>query len=149
MSALDFLAAVAWPLTILVIAIMFRQPISAALASAAGHLKAGPFELAWEQAISTVEADLGQPPSISEGEIGGAAGKLDELAKVSPAAAVVEAYGRIEAALRSLLERHDVQGVEDQWSVQALTRLARQRNLITAETEQAIEGLGKIGRAHV
>ena len=142
MSALEFIASVAWPLTALVIAIMFRAPISEALASAAGRLKAGPFELEWKRAISTIEADLGRPPSISKGEIGGAAGKLDELAQDAPVAAIIEAYGRIEVTLRSLLERHGVQGVGEQWDVQELANLARQNDLITEQTMQAIEGLG-------
>lgn len=141
MSALDFIAAVAWPLTVLVIAIMFRRPITTALASAAGHLKAGPFELAWEETISEVEVDLGQPPSVSKGEIGGAAGKLDELAEESPVAAVVQTYGQIELALRDLLKRHGVDGVDDQWHVVELARHALRKGLITPETMKAVEGL--------
>jgi hypothetical protein len=89
---------------------MFRRPITLALASAAGHLRAGPFELAWKQTIVEVETDLGRPPSISKGEIGGATGKFDELAEHSPPAAVVQAFGQIEFALRDLLKRHKVEG---------------------------------------
>jgi hypothetical protein len=142
MSALEFIASAAWPLTILVIAVMFRSPITEALTSAAGRLKAGPFELEWKQAISTIEADLGKPPSISTGEIHGAAGKLDGLAEVAPAAAIAEAYGSIERALHSLLEDRNVDIPKELTDVQALANLAHQRGLITRQTSQAIEGLG-------
>lgn len=140
MSALEFIAAVAWPLTVLVIAVMFRKPIIEALAAAAGRVKAGPFELEWKRSVSTVEADLGLPPSISEGEIGGAAGKLDELAEESPMAAIVEAYGGLENTLRSLLADHG-QEADEKWNVLTLARAAHQHGLVTAETLKAIEGL--------
>lgn len=38
-SALQFLATVAWPLTVPVIGVMFRRPIAEALAAAAGRVK--------------------------------------------------------------------------------------------------------------
>jgi hypothetical protein len=140
MSALEFIASVAWPVTVLVIAVMFRTPITEALRAAGGRIKAGPFELEWKRAISTVEADLGLSPSISKGEIGGAAGRLDELAEETPAAAIVEAYGRLEGVLKDLLAEHD-DHVDEKWDVQALARVASQKELITAQTSKAIEGL--------
>lgn len=140
MSALEFIASVAWPVTVLVIAVMFRAPIMEALRAAGGRIKAGPFELEWKRAVSTVEADLGLPTSISQGKIGGAAGRLDELAEESPAAAIVEAYGRLEGALRSLLADHD-EDVDEKRDAQSLARVAFERGLITAQTLKAIEGL--------
>jgi hypothetical protein len=76
-SALEFVA-VAWPVTVLVIAVMFRRPIAEALAAATGRVKAGPFEWEWERGVQTVEADLGLPSSISEGELDGVAGEPDD-----------------------------------------------------------------------
>ena len=120
---------------------MFRKPIVTALASAAGHLRAGPFEMAWEQALSTVEQEIDQRPTRSQGDLGDVGGRLGELADASPAGAIVEAYGRIEASLRNLVEKHGVDGIEDAWSVHRLADLAYGHNFITAETMQAIEGL--------
>jgi len=142
MSAPEFIASVAWPVVILAIAVMFRKPIVAALASATGRLKAGPFEMAWEQAISTLEREVDQSPALSEYEVDdSASNKSRELVDVSPAAAIVEAYGRVEVALRNLLKMNDVQGNENAWSVRTLAGLARQHDLITGETEHAIDGL--------
>ena len=119
---------------------MFRAPITEALRAAGGRVKAGPFELEWKRSVSTVEADLGLPPSISEGKIGGAAGRLDELAEESPMAAIIEAYGGLERALRSLLDEKD-QEIDESWGVLALARGAANQNLITPQTMKAIEGL--------
>jgi hypothetical protein len=137
---LEFIASVAWPVTVLVIAVMFRAPLTEALQAAGGRVKAGPFELEWKRNVSTVEADLGLPPSISEGKIGGAAGKLDELAEESPAAAIVEAYGRVEEALRGLLADKG-QKPDARWGPLALALMAVQQGQISPETAKAIEGL--------
>jgi hypothetical protein len=119
---------------------MFRAPITEALRAAGGRVKAGPFELEWKRSVSIVETDLGLPPSISEGKIGGAAGKLDELAEESPAAAIVEAYGRIEQALQALLSDQE-QELDSRWGVLSLARMALEQGQISSETMKAIEGL--------
>lgn len=141
MSALEFISSVAWPLAVLAIALLFRRPLSDALRSASGALSAGPFRLEWQRRAEEVEADLARPSSISRGEIGGAAGRLDEIAEVSPTGAIVEAFGQIEAVLRSLLEQKGIEDLDRPWSVRRLAEVARERGLITAETENAIEGL--------
>ncbi|HTT95477.1 MAG TPA: hypothetical protein VMF55_12445 [Solirubrobacterales bacterium] len=141
MSPAEFISAIAWPLTVLVIALVFRRPLSDALRSASGALSAGPFRLEWEKRAEAVEADLGRAPSISKGEIGGASGRLDEIADTSPTGAIVEAFGQIELSLRSVLEADGADGLDRPWSVQRLGTVANQRGLITPETLDAIEGL--------
>jgi hypothetical protein len=140
-SAAEFIAAIAWPVTVLVIALLFRRPLTDALASATGKLSAGPFSLEWKRRVTNVEDDLGLPRSISKGEIGGAAGKLDEIAQHSPTAAIVETFSQVEASLRAVLEGKGVGGVGSLWSVRRLAELSREEGLITAETYDAIEGL--------
>jgi len=140
-SPAEFIAAIAWPVVVLIIALLFRRPLTGAFASATGKLAAGPFSLEWKRRITDVEDDLGLPPSISKGEIGGAAGKLDEIAQRSPTAAIVEAFAQVEAALRGVLEEKGVEGLDTPWSVRRLAEVAREEGLITAETHDAIEGL--------
>lgn len=141
MSAAEFISSIAWPLAVLTIALVFRKPLTEALRSSSGALSAGPFRLEWKRRAEAVEADLGRTPSISRGEIGGAAGRLDEIAEISPTGAIVEAFGQIESALRSLLEREGTEGLDRPWSVRRLAEVARERGLITTETQDAIEGL--------
>jgi hypothetical protein len=66
---------------------------------------------------------------------------LDEVAEIAPAAAVVEAFGQVEAALRRLLDSHGIQGPNRGAGIRQLADLARSHQLITPETEQAIAGL--------
>jgi hypothetical protein len=141
MSVAEFIAAIAWPVVVLIIALLFRKSLKDALASATGRLAAGPFSLEWKRRVTDVEDDLGLPPSISEGEIGGAAGKLDEISEHSPPAAIVEAFARVEVSLRSVLEENSVAIDGASWSVRHLADIARDEGLITAETHDAIEGL--------
>jgi len=141
MSPAEFISSIAWPLTALIIALLFRKPLTEALASATGRLSAGPFSLEWKRQVEAVEAELGRPPSISRGEIGGAAGRLDEVAESSPSGAIVEAFGQIEATLRRLLEEQGSIAPERNWSVPLLTIRAHEQGLITQETVEAIEGL--------
>lgn len=141
MSLAEFISSVAWPVTILMIALLFRGPLIDALGSNRGTLSAGPFRLEWQRRAAEIEADLGRPTSISEGRIGGAAGRLEQVATASPIGAVVEAYAQIETALRSVLEEHGVEGLDRQWSVRRLAELAYARGLITSETRDAVEGL--------
>lgn len=141
MSPAEFISSIAWPLTILVIALIFRKPLTDALRSATGRLSAGPFSLEWQRQAEAIEADLARPPSISKGEIGGAAGRLDEIAEVSPTGAIIEAFGQIEMALHGVLEEHGLADLDRRWSVRRLAEVARERQLITRETKDAIDGL--------
>lgn len=81
-------------------------------------------------------------PSIAQGDEEGMGGRLNHVAEVSPTGTIVEAFGQIEAALRSALECDGGEGLElnRPWSVRRLSDM-RERGLITAETHEAIEGL--------
>lgn len=139
MSALEFIAAVAWPVTVLVIAVMFRRPIAEALAAATGRMKAGPFEWEWERGVQTVEADLGLPSSISEGELDGVAGEPDDWTEQASVGAIIEASGQVEQALRDLFPKDNEE--VNRWGLMQLSRAALEQGLISPETAKAIEGL--------
>ncbi|MBA3267961.1 MAG: hypothetical protein H0T70_06855 [Acidimicrobiia bacterium] len=109
-------------------------------------MRAGPFELEWDRLLSEAEAEVDRPvaPTPSSQEVGG--GLIEELAPVAavaPGAAVMEAHTQLERALRSLLE--DVEGVSieqiERMGAVRLARLARDRNVITPEAAEAVEGM--------
>jgi hypothetical protein len=139
MPALEFIAAVAWPVTILVIAVMFRRPIAEALAASTGRVKAGPFEWEWERGVQTVEADLGLPSSISHSELEDTAGELDEWSERASVGAIIEASGQVERALRELLPKDNKE--INRWGLMQLSRAALEQGRISPETAKAIEGL--------
>ena len=66
--------------------------------------------------------------------------ELSTLAEVSPAAAVLEAYKRIESRLAEMLDSAG-EPPSSAMGSRALARLARERDLISDETLAAIEGL--------
>lgn len=141
MSVAEFISSVAWPVTVLVVALLFRRPIIDALGSSRGALSAGPFRLEWQRRAAEIEADLGQPTSIAEGKIGGAAGRLEEIAAVSPIGAVVESFSQVEKALRTALDERGIEGPRQNWSVRRLAEVAQEQGVITPETKDAIDGL--------
>src|SRR5436309_14410558 len=56
MSVWEFVAAVAWPVALLVIAVLYRPLIATLLKGSLRSVRAGPFELAWEQTRSATGA---------------------------------------------------------------------------------------------
>jgi hypothetical protein len=146
-SELQFIASLVssltWPVAVVTIVLLFRTKLAELLSSGIRRLKAGPFEVEWDRTSSEVRVELDQPgvPSIDVStDRGPFARDLAELTRISPTAAVVQGYARVEVALREKLS-----GIEDdaklRTSAAGLARLAAQQNKITDETARAIEGL--------
>jgi len=126
-SWLEFISsmtgALAWPLVIAVVVVSFRKSIARLLPDLR-RLKAGPtgLEMEWERKLEEVREELEGPGLIEEQkEIPSAVTpegqevtpspsfltEIGELARVSPTAAVLESYRRLEAVLRrAISERH-------------------------------------------
>ncbi len=161
-QVLQFFAAVAWPVAVVTIALLFRPELEALLDELRElHLKAGGFEtlLARERQRVTslpvargeqggLPAAPGEQPPIAkevpeelrvEPHGGVLTAELATLASVSPAEAVVEAYMRVDTRLREV-----VLGLEvpTQLDASALARLGVRRGVITEATARAVEGLG-------
>lgn len=88
--------------------------------------------------------DLARSPELAEAQVPALAGSLGEelagLVEVSPRAAVLKAYQRIEARLAEMLDSAGVPP-SGTMSGRALARLALRHDLISDETLAAIEGL--------
>lgn len=139
----SLIGALAWPATILLVILIFRSSISKLLSGQVKRWKAGPggieFEY-WERAISDAREHLlrGRDRTTLRPEVAiQFEAEMQKLAEVSPETAVLESYGRIEAALRTRLQTQD----SDLQSTLQLARTAAERGLINAETLNAIEGL--------
>ena len=108
MSAFEFVASLvdslAWPVGILVVAVLFRRQLSRLLARPLRSLKAGPLEAVWDRQVAEVEAELPQPePSTSASHGTSGTDRLREIARAAPAAAVLTAFADIEEQLRQIL----------------------------------------------
>jgi hypothetical protein len=131
------------------VVIVLRKPIGVVLGQGVRRLKAGPVEVEFDQLEREVREELARSPELAEAQVPAPAASLREelatLARVSPPAAVLEAYKRIEARLAEMLASA---GRETPYTVsgravsgRTLARMARQDDLISDETLAAVEGL--------
>jgi hypothetical protein len=90
-SGASFIASIAWPTSVLIIALLFRKLRD----RSTPQLQRNPKRRAVLHRVESSDRKQsrltsGVPPSISRGEIGGAAGRLAEIAEASPTGAIVE-----------------------------------------------------------
>ena len=146
MNGLAFIASLvhslAWPAAIAVAVIVLRRPIGIALGRGVRRLRAGPVEVEFDQELAEVRQELRRSPELAAGpqRMPDSLGyELAKLTEVSPRAAVLEAYARIEARLTELLAETGTDAPRTSGLV--LARLARDKGLISDVTVSAVDGL--------
>lgn len=147
MTNLEFVAAIvealAWPAAVVVVALVFQSQIKSLFNREKGGVSVGPFSVTWEGWERAVRADLAAeeadaPKRPTLAPTGGAlSDELAPIIEVSPGAAIVEAFGRVEYALQQLLGDKAPPTAVLGNRIEAALKL----NLITEETARAIEGL--------
>jgi len=144
--AASVVQSLAWPVSAVVIVVVLRRPIAAVLQRLT-KAKVGPVEAEFDQELAEVRSELQRSPEAvgngvdaSSAEVVSVPDELSRLVEVSPRAAVLEAFARIETRLSELLTQGgvDVKGAR---SGVALARLAHQHKLITDQSLNAVEGL--------
>lgn len=155
MGWMEFVASVigslAWPFAVVALVVALRPTIAQLASGGVRRWKAGPAGVEveyWDRETSEVRASIRQqlpegemsPPSVSGG---GLAEELADVITAAPSAAVVEAFGRIEAELRRLIADAGVTPELDpqRWAARQLTHIALEHDLITPESANGIEGL--------
>ena len=145
MSSLDFIAALvaalAWPIAVLLIVLIFRKKLTELLSDRMTRFKAGPLEVEWARQISETQAELeeaGAPPPVT-GDLMDPT--MRDLAERSPSAAIVEAFAQIEFALRRVAKIWLPGEDTDRLGALRLARLLEQRGALPEETVRAVEGL--------
>lgn len=145
MSGLELTASLvdslAWPVTVLAVAVLFRRQVATLLARPFASLKAGPVEVIWDREIAEVEAELGDPGPPGAPKDGRArpSEHLAEVARIAPPAAVIQAFARLEAQLRQLLVDADLD--PGRGSAVQLARRAQDADLVQTQTVRAVEGI--------
>jgi hypothetical protein len=143
MSGFEFAAALvgslAWPIVVLIVAVLFRRQLSALLARPLSSLKAGPLEAVWDRQVAEIEAELPGSPS-SAPSVGGAADtdRLREIARAAPVAAVLKAFALVEEQLRQILLDAGVDA--GRGGAMHMARVALEAGLVQPETVKAVEG---------
>lgn len=143
MSGFEFAASLvgslAWPIVVLIVAVLFRRQLSVLLGRPLSSLKAGPLEAVWDRQVAEVEVELpGSPSGVTSAVDGADTDRLRQIARAAPAAAVLEAFALIEEQLRQLLLDAEVDA--GRGGAMQMARRALEAGLVRPETVKAVEG---------
>lgn len=143
MSGFEFTAglvsSLAWPVVVLIVAVLFRRQISALLARPLTSLKAGPLEAVWDRQVAEVEAELpGPPPTPGGSGSPGGMHRFRDVARAAPVAAVLGAFAELEEQLRQILSEAGVDA--GRGGAVQMARRAQEAGLVRPETVKALEG---------
>jgi hypothetical protein len=140
----DFVSALAWPIAIVVIVIFLRRPIVdilMQLASGLRRLRSGQSDAEFDRTASQVKAELTATVSA------GAPASLPVLLRFAaateddPPAAIAQAYGAVEAALRDLLGSAGKLVPVGSGDPTAIARFARDQALVPESVVRAVDGV--------
>lgn len=150
-SLIEFIAKIAWPVSILVIALVYRRLLTDLIAGGVTRLRAGPFELAWDQAKSGIErprqsSQANDRPSLVPDDAEALQTSLldtniRDLADSDPREAVLRAYDAVREAFRQGLAEAGVEIDSDALDALGLVREAESRGIVPSETTDAVLGL--------
>jgi hypothetical protein len=142
--AASLIHSLAWPAAVTAVVIVLRRPISTALGRGVHRVRAGPVEVEFDQELAEVREELRRSPELAAATPPVLPVSLREelarVAEVSPRAAVLEAFSRIEARLVQVLDNARAEPSQAVGG-RALARRAHAHGLISDETLAAIDGL--------
>lgn len=149
MTPLQFMASLlnslAWPLAVVVIAVIFRVQIRHLASRPLRRFRAGPVEMDFDRLLSEVEVDVERPLPAPSGRGPKSENpvieELGELVTTSPVSAVMNAHAAVERELRGHVLRAVPDGNVSKMSMGQLLRLALNHGVITPETANAVEGI--------
>lgn len=144
MNPLEFVAAVAWPVAILSVALIYRAPLARLVAGERTTLKAGPFELAWENARPSLPRPVPvsvDPRSRLSRPTGRLASLLVDLAREAPVEAIVTAYRQLGEAFGHGLAEVGIELDAAPNDALALAGEAERAGVTGPEITNAVQGL--------
>ena len=149
MTTMQFIASLvsslAWPLGVIVIAVIFRDQIRRLLTHPVSGMRVGPFEMKWDLERVEVAASVGPQPVGRVDVGGGTAASVIDLSNstvtTSPIGTVLEAHASIERELREIVTNAVPDASVDRAPIRQLLRIAAEHGLITPETVNAVEGI--------
>jgi hypothetical protein len=107
MTTLGFIAALvqalAWPVVVLVIAIIFQRQVKVLLSEQLKRFKAGPVEVEWERTTVRVETLVEPAPPRLAAAGRSLVGELGSVASQKPGWAILQAFDRVALKLRPVL----------------------------------------------
>lgn len=137
MSALTFIAelvkTLAWPVTVMILVWLLRKPIRE-LVPLLTRLKYKDFEVEFGRHMAELKAEASEelPPREPVAAGVGEEGALNELAKLSPRAAITEAWRQVEVAALQAARRSDISLSPTEVTTTRVIRSLEQCRLIDA-----------------
>jgi hypothetical protein len=138
--------ALAWPIALVIVALIFRRQVVALLEAPLKRLKAGPggVELEyWERAAEQVSENVRVPKEAAPQLLDEEAAAWLTLADSAPGEVVLRTFQAVERELRAIADRSDIV-VPTQLPTAALTDLLTTLRLITPESAKAVDGLREL-----
>jgi hypothetical protein len=159
-TGLEFLSAtlgqLIWPILILVIVFMLREPIKKlATSPRLKTLKAGPtgIEVEFREELGEVQKELAEarpPEQTDDGRVDKSGlddfqAEMARLASVSPRSVVMEAHARLERLLSEGVARNSPSGDRlPPWGMRALIRQATKQGWLPQEEASALDELSHL-----
>jgi hypothetical protein len=145
----DFVKALAWPAALVAIVAFLRRPIVdilMQLASGLRRLRSGKSDAEFDRIAGQTKAEL--TATVSAGAPGGAGIpvllRFAAAADDDPAAAIAQAFGAVEAALRDLLGSSGKLVPMGSGDPTAVARFARDQGLVPESIVRAVDGLAAL-----
>lgn len=162
MNGWEFVASLAsslaWPIVIVVMMILFKEQLKSLLGNIAGRIPTvseitgpGNIALKFEQELKGVKDDLppeahqastsddNEDPSVHDPGAASFLAKIDALAEISPRAAVLEAYLRVETAAAKVVAQYAPQVRRS-----TIARMLKSVEAVPQYLVDAAEGLGRL-----
>jgi hypothetical protein len=156
MNLLQFIAtmtaSLAWPITIVVIIVILRKPLSSSIQSLR-KLNYKDLQLDFSQEVAKLkvaadDAKLPYPPLIPGGELD-VSGKRNERLPNDPSLAVILAWSRIEQALKSAVKRTNIvsenAALQPSLSAHQCIQLLASKNYIDRSFVKILMDMSKLG----
>ncbi len=149
MDPLAFIASLvgslAWPVVVVVLALVFRPEVSALLKRPVHRVKAGPVEVEWDPIMQAAQAQVATSPEARDLAPAVTAerdldDRLHALAELSPGAAVMASFIEVESSLNRALDEAGAPP-ERRGSARQLVQQAYRLGLVSEQTSKAIDGL--------
>jgi hypothetical protein len=145
MTVLGFIAALfqalAWPVVVLIIAIMFHRQVKALLSEQLKRFKAGPVEVEWERTTVRVETLVEPAPPRLSAAGGSLVTELGSVASTDPGGAVLKAFDRVALKLRPVLRGDEPETERPYSRLAEKMRAATEAGRVNPEAARAVEGM--------
>lgn len=137
--ATSLTSALAWPVAVLVVAVLYRRPISKLLGTGLGKMRLGPLSVEWDRVTDEIEREL--PPDRMRANRSRSSSKMFDVAsfeKESPRGVILRAYETVEQALTRKL---GPRSMETTLTHPSALQEAERRGVIPPATLRAVRGL--------